>query len=126
MKIKKKYQNNKNKKKLTKWIYILSIFVVDFIINYYYKKNSITTILINLITITASIFIFLLTDLGKKIVIFIKKTKKEVNNIIWPKFQETLYTTLIVIFVTIITSIILWGLDNLLFSLISFITELRL
>ncbi|HMI77006.1 MAG TPA: preprotein translocase subunit SecE, partial [Buchnera sp. (in: enterobacteria)] len=57
---------------------------------------------------------------------FIYQSKNEIKKIIWPNQKETFYTTFIVVIATICMSLILWGLDNILFRLVSFITHLRL
>ncbi|HXK00545.1 MAG TPA: preprotein translocase subunit SecE [Buchnera sp. (in: enterobacteria)] len=54
------------------------------------------------------------------------ESKNEIKKIIWPSKTETLYTTLIVSIATMIISLLIWGLDNILFHLVSFITNLRL
>ncbi|MBZ2279130.1 MAG: preprotein translocase subunit SecE, partial [Buchnera aphidicola] len=78
-----------------------------------------------------SIFIFsiisiiIFTKKGQKGLSFIKDSKQEIYKITWPKYKETIYTTCIIIFVTIILSIILWGVDNIIFRLITSIINLR-
>jgi preprotein translocase subunit SecE len=44
---------------------------------------------------------------------------------VWPTRQEAIQTTGIVIVATLIMSLLLWGLDALLFELVSFITGLK-
>ncbi|QCI23556.1 preprotein translocase subunit SecE [Buchnera aphidicola] len=56
----------------------------------------------------------------------IHETKQEIYKITWPNLTETFRTTIIVIITTFIISLILWGLDNILIRLVSFITSLRI
>lgn len=67
----------------------------------------------------------MLTNKFKNILSFLNEAKNEARKVIWPSFKDTLHTTVIVITITIIMSIILWGLDAILFQLVSFITNLR-
>lgn len=60
-----------------------------------------------------------------KIINFIKNLKLEINNICWPKFQETMKITLTILFSSILLSLILWIIDKTLFYIISFIINIR-
>ena len=56
---------------------------------------------------------------------FLKESRIELRKIVWPTRQEATQTTLVVMGVTVVVSLILWGLDSLIVSLINFITNLR-
>ncbi len=124
-------KNNYNQKlskilEKIKWLSASIFFVLLFFINYYfYKIQLLTHILIISFLIICIIKISLCTKKGKDIFLYIKMSQKEVQKIIWPKYKETLYTTLIVIFVTILISFLLWCLDSIIFRLIAFIISLR-
>lgn len=121
-----KHKNIKNYEHL-KWLLITLIIVITAIIDYYLQK---TNILLRLILIFASIsiniIIFCFTKKGKQILSFFHESKIELQKIIWPSKKETLQTTCIVLLLSMIISIILWGLDHIIFRLISFIIALRL
>lgn len=66
-----------------------------------------------------------LTNQGHKAITFFKESRIEMRKVIWPKRAEATQTTLIVLLITVITSLILWGLDSIIIAIISFITSLR-
>lgn len=64
------------------------------------------------------------TAKGKAFIAFAKDARTEVRKVVWPTRQETMQTTLIVIVVTVIMGLLLWGLDAILLRLVSFLTGL--
>ncbi|WP_343190345.1 preprotein translocase subunit SecE [Buchnera aphidicola (Mollitrichosiphum nigrofasciatum)] len=63
--------------------------------------------------------------MSKKIFTLINKLKNEINKIVWPNAKETLYTTLMICVITITVSLLLWGIDNILFYITSLIINFR-
>ena len=109
-----------------KWLSISIFFILSFFINYYfYKTQFFVRIFIISFLILCAISTLMYTKKGQYILSYIIMSKKEMEKIIWPKYNETLYTTLIVIAVTILMSLILWGVDSVIFHLIAFIISLR-
>ncbi|QCI25281.1 preprotein translocase subunit SecE [Buchnera aphidicola (Sitobion avenae)] len=124
-----KNNQNRNKSKVLekiKWLSISIFFIISFFINYYFYKTQlfIRMFMISFFILCA-ITTFIYTEQGKKILSYIIVSKKEMQKIIWPKYKETLYTTFIVISVTILISLILWSVDSIIFRLIAFIISLR-
>lgn len=127
---------NTNKKKvkkenikifeIIKWITIF-VFLFSAIIGNYYYSNviPILRLIIVYILIIKAITLFFFTNKGKLAFIFIKKAKIEAKKILWPTRQETFYTTLIIFSITILMSLIFWGLDTILIFCISFFTNMR-
>lgn len=66
-----------------------------------------------------------LTNQGMKARHFFSESKIELRKIVWPSRQEAMQTTFIVAGVTILVSLILWGLDSVIVALITFLTDLR-
>ena len=66
-----------------------------------------------------------LTNQGTKFLSFFKDARVELRRITWPTRQETTQTTLIVAGVTLLVSLILWGFDSIIVSIITFLTEWR-
>ena len=66
-----------------------------------------------------------LTNQGGKFLAFFKDSKIELKRITWPTRQETTQTTLIVAGVTLLVSLILWGIDSIIVSIVTFLTEWR-
>ncbi|WWP01655.1 MAG: preprotein translocase subunit SecE [Candidatus Dasytiphilus stammeri] len=119
--------NNKSHQlEIIKWLTVISLLMIVIIGNYYYHH---TILLIRILTSIFMIFtagmIASLTNHGKLILRFFQEAKNEIFKINWPTSQETLHTTLIVTAVTAVISLILWGLDSILFHLVSLITSLR-
>ncbi|MDQ1237420.1 MAG: preprotein translocase subunit SecE [Wigglesworthia glossinidia] len=121
-----KNRNNKNKTDLIIWIITIIVLIIAFLFSELFpvENKIIKTISISLIVFFA-IFLSTITLKGKQIVKFIYISCKEMKKVIWPSFQEALQTTLIVSLVTLVMSLLLWGLDSLLIRIISFITGLR-
>jgi preprotein translocase subunit SecE len=65
------------------------------------------------------------TEKGRTALNFAKEARVETRKVVWPTRQEAIQTTGIVIVATLIMSLILWGLDSLLFELVGFITGLK-
>lgn len=124
-------KNTKNKTKHSilekiKWFFISIFFILSCFVNYcLYDIQFFIRILIVSFLISCTVGIALCTKKGKYMLLYIKTTKNEMQRIVWPSYKETLYTTFIVISVTILMSLFLWGLDNILFRLIAFIISLR-
>ena len=66
-----------------------------------------------------------ITNQGTKARGFFSASRVELRRITWPTRQEAMQTTLIVFAVTVLASLILWGLDSVIVSLITFLTDLR-
>ncbi|URJ33206.1 preprotein translocase subunit SecE [Candidatus Blochmannia vicinus] len=117
---------NKNKKyiyilEVTKWISIIGLVLTSIIGNYLYRDyNVFARGMVIFIIITTVAYIASTTKIGKLIVIFGNDSRIELRKVVWPTYRDGLNTTLIVIGVTIVISLLLWGLDTILVHLISF------
>lgn len=124
-------KNNYNQKKSKilekiKWLSILFFFLLLFFFTYYFYKTQllIRTFFILLLILCIG-RAFICTKKGKHILSCIIMSKNEMKKIIWPTYKDTLYTTLIIISVTILISFLLWCIDSIIFRLIAFIISLR-
>lgn len=94
--------------------------------NYVYGEES---VLIRAIGVVAAILaagvIALQTGKGRTALAFAKEAKTEVRKVVWPTRQEAIQTTGIVLFATFIMSLLLWGLDSVLFWLVGLITGMQ-
>lgn len=94
--------------------------------NYVYGEES---VLIRAIGVVAAILvagvIALQTEKGRTALAFAKEAKTEVRKVVWPTRQEAIQTTGIVLFATFIMSLLLWGLDSVLFWLVGLITGMQ-
>jgi preprotein translocase subunit SecE len=59
---------------------------------------------------------------GRALWAFATDARTEVRKVIWPTRQETIQTTLAVLVIVLIVSIFLWGVDKILFMIVSALT----
>lgn len=106
---------------VVKWVSVMSLLMTLMVINYlYYDCNIYFRIIFTIVIVLFVILVLMSTKFYKLIVLFGKESYVELQKVLWPTSQESMNTTLIVIIVTIVLSLILWGLDTILVSLISF------
>lgn len=109
-----------------KWLLISVLLIISILINYYfYDINFFLRIFFLSVLIIAASSLALYTKKVRYLLSYLSISKKEMQKIIWPKYQDTFYTTFIVISIAITISLILWGLDSIIFRLITFIISLR-
>ncbi|WP_109433222.1 preprotein translocase subunit SecE [Aggregatibacter segnis] len=65
------------------------------------------------------------TNQGRKALGFFQDARTELRRIVWPSRPEATQTTFIVVGVTVFVSLILWGLDSIIVSIITFLTDWR-
>ncbi|VFP78781.1 Protein translocase subunit SecE [Candidatus Erwinia haradaeae] len=119
-------QQKKRWLEIGKWLSIIFCFLIAIIGNIWFSNTPVyLRILAILFLLTTATSIFRLTEKGKIAIDYIYQAHREIKKITWPSPNETLHTTLIVSAATAVMSLILWGLDNLLVRIISFITGLR-
>ncbi|WP_343152822.1 preprotein translocase subunit SecE [Buchnera aphidicola] len=95
--------------------------------NLFLKKNFLPKYEINIfLLIIITIILIQSSERGKKLSFLIKEATIEIRKIVKPTKKEAFYTTLVIVLVTFLTSIIIWGLDNILFYIISIITKMRI
>jgi preprotein translocase subunit SecE len=94
--------------------------------NYYYGEAS---VLLRAVGVVVAILIAGLvagqTEKGRNAIAFAKESRTEIRKVVWPTRQEAVQTTGIVLFATLIMSLLLWGLDSTLFWLVGLITGLK-
>lgn len=71
-------------------------------------------------------FLFKKTLLGNKLIIFFKESKLEISRIYWPDFKVSIKTTIVVFFLSIFISLLILFIDDIIFRIISNITNLNL
>jgi preprotein translocase subunit SecE len=109
-----------------KWSIVLLLLAGAVAGNYLFGEQS---ILIRAIAVVVAIafagVVAMQTDKGRRAVIFAKESKTEIRKVVWPTRQEAVQTTGIVLVATVIMSIVMWGLDSVLFWLVGFVTGLQ-
>ncbi|WP_337166314.1 preprotein translocase subunit SecE, partial [Vibrio fluvialis] len=61
------------------------------------------------VLIAAALGVAATTTKGKAAISFAKESRMEVRKVVWPTRQETMQTTLIVLAVSIVMALVLWG-----------------
>jgi len=109
-----------------KWGLVLILLAGAVAGNYIFGEES---VLYRALGVVAAIIIAGLVAMqtvkGRSAVVFAKESKTEIRKVVWPTRQEAIQTTAIVLVATLIMSIIMWGLDSVLFWVVGFITGLK-
>ncbi|MFM2475975.1 preprotein translocase subunit SecE [Celerinatantimonas sp. MCCC 1A17872] len=107
-----------------KWGLVVILLAASVVGNYYYSKEvSVLFRVIGVVIAVGLAFgVAMLTTKGKAAWTFAKEARTEVRKVVWPTRQEAMQTTLMVIAVSAVVALVLWGLDGLLVRAVSFIT----
>ncbi|NQZ83485.1 MAG: preprotein translocase subunit SecE [Colwellia sp.] len=109
-----------------KWSVVLLLLAGAVAGNYIYGEQS---VLIRAVAVVVAIaiagIVAMQTEKGRTAVTFAKESKTEIRKVVWPTRQEAVQTTGIVLVATVIMSILMWGLDSVLFWLVGFVTGLQ-
>jgi preprotein translocase subunit SecE len=109
-----------------KWGVIFLLLIAAVAGNYVYGEES---VLIRAIAIVVMVgiagLIALQTEKGRNAALFAKEARTEVRKVVWPTRQEAIQTTGIVLVVTLLMSLLLWGLDSILFWLVGLVTGMQ-
>lgn len=114
-----------------KWLLVLILVIVVIWGNYYfaqptaiYPVGSIVRIIAVAVLAVAALALAATTKRGKQIILFSKESRLELRKVVWPTRKETIHTTILIAIITVITSLFLWGLDNIMIRLVTFLTLL--
>ena len=106
-----------------KWILSILLLVGAVFGNYYFANES---ALFRALGVVAAVilagFIAAQTEKGKNTIVFAKEARTEIRKVVWPTRQDATRLTIIVLIATVIMSLVLWGLDSLLFELVGLVT----
>ncbi|SNC58767.1 preprotein translocase subunit SecE [Sodalis endosymbiont of Henestaris halophilus] len=119
-------QGSRRGLEVVKWLVVAILLVLAIVGNYFYRDYNLPmrASVVVLVIVIAGV-VAMMTIKGKSIVTFAREASTEIRKVIWPTREETLNTTLVVVTVTAVMSLLLWGLDGVLVRVISFITSLR-
>jgi len=96
-----------------KWLVVVGIVGGGIFGNWYYQDESLLYRVIGLVVLAAAaLAIAVQTQKGGAAWSLIKEARSEARRVVWPKREETLQTTLIVLVLVVIFSLILWLLDS--------------
>jgi preprotein translocase subunit SecE len=94
--------------------------------NYIYGEASVLIRAVSVvIAVAVAGLIAMQTEKGSNALIFAKEARTEVRKVVWPTRQEAVQTTGIVLVVTLLMSLLLWGLDSVLFWLVGLVTGMQ-
>ena len=109
-----------------KWVLVFLLLGSAIVGNYYFGEMSVLLRAgaVVVIVVVAG-FIAMQTQKGSDGIAFAKEARTEVRKVVWPTRQEAVQTTGIVLVATVFMALVLWGLDSLLYALVSFITSIQ-
>lgn len=109
-----------------KWGFIFLVLIGAVFANYYFGDQSVLVRALGVVgAIVVAGIIAMQTSKGKTAVAFAKESRTEVRKVVWPTRQEAVQTTGIVLVATLFMSLVMWGLDSVLFWLVGLITGLQ-
>ena len=98
--------------KLMTAVLVLLAGVVGF---YYFEEESQLLRVLGMLTVAVIAFLIAATsEVGRRSLGFVKDARVEVRKVVWPTRQETVQTTIAVLFMVILVAIMLWLFDMLL------------
>ncbi len=121
--MKAKEDDNNSRSDLVKWILALIIVAAAIVLNQHFAALALSLRLIGWLVVTCMVAgIVYTTSQGGKLWLFAGDSQIELRKVVWPTRQETLQTTMVVIAMTIILGLLLWGVDTILLWAVSLIT----
>jgi preprotein translocase subunit SecE len=79
---------------------------------YYFEEESQLLRVLGMLTVAVIAFLIAATsDVGRRSLGFVKDARVEVRKVVWPTRQETLQTTIAVLFMVVLVAIMLWLFD---------------
>lgn len=120
--------NTENKKSSLdglKWGVTIVLLAAIIVGNYMIGETLNILVRVGILLLLAALAVFsaVMTEKGQKFIAFAKDSRLEVRKVVWPTRQETVQTTLIILAVSTIVGLILWGLDGVFVRLVAFITN---
>ena len=106
------------------WLAVAAVTAAAFAGTYYFSFPGPIIALIWVVWLVMSIFLGYFSSQGKRTAMFASEAKVELQKVVWPKRQETIQTTSIVMIMVTITGFVLWGIDSAMMWGIGKITQL--
>ncbi|WP_330961753.1 preprotein translocase subunit SecE [Photobacterium sp. 53610] len=106
-----------------KWVVVFALLAAAVVGNYLYSDVNVAlraTAVVVLVAIAGGIAA--LTAKGKAAITFARESRMEVRKVVWPTRQEATQTTFIVLAVTVIMALALWGIDGIMVRLVRLVT----
>ncbi|ELR67018.1 Preprotein translocase subunit SecE [Photobacterium marinum] len=106
-----------------KWVAVFALLAAAVVGNYLYSDVSVVLRAAAIVVLVAAAGgIAALTAKGKTAISFARESRMEVRKVVWPTRQEATQTTFIVLAVTVIMALALWGIDGIMVRLVRLVT----
>lgn len=117
-------ENSKSSLDGLKWTITVLLLATVIVGNYLYGEETHVVLRVAVLLVLAALAVLsaAFTEKGKTFLGFAKDARLEVRKVVWPTRQETVQTTLIILAVSTIVGLVLWGLDGIFVRVVSFIT----
>ena len=103
-----------------KWLLVFALLGAGVVGNWYYQDQSLLLRVVALLVLGGLAFsVTIQTTKGRNAWTLIKEARGEIRRVVWPTWNETTQTTLIVLVLVLIFSLLLWLLDSALSWLVS-------
>lgn len=97
----------------------LAILIAGIVGFYYFAEQQLIIRVVGLLVVVAlSVGVMLTTVVGKATWKFVLDSRAELRRVVWPTRGETVQTTIIVLFMTLLMGVFLWMVDSLLLWLV--------
>ncbi|MEZ5552179.1 MAG: preprotein translocase subunit SecE [Pseudomonadales bacterium] len=105
-----------------KWLVVFGILGLGIFGNWYYQDQSLLYRVLAMLVLAVGAFAMAVqTERGRNAWTLIKESRSEIRRVVWPSWDETTQTTMIVLVLVLVFSLILWLLDSALSWLVSII-----
>ncbi|NAW67588.1 preprotein translocase subunit SecE [Photobacterium halotolerans] len=106
-----------------KWVVVFALLAAAVVGNYLYSDVSVALRAAAVVVLVAAAGgVAALTAKGKTAITFARESRMEVRKVVWPTRQEATQTTFIVLAVTVIMALALWGIDGIMVRLVRLVT----
>jgi preprotein translocase subunit SecE len=96
-----------------KWLVVLVLVGGGVFGNWYFQDQPLLYRVVGLIVLAGLAALMVVqTDKGRAAWTLMKEARSEIRRVVWPKREETVQTTLIVLVLVLIFALILWLLDS--------------
>jgi preprotein translocase subunit SecE len=108
---------------ILKWIIAFALLAAAVVGNHFLGELSVVIRTASVVVlIAAALGVAALTVKGKQAITFAKESRMEIRKVVWPTRQETMQTTLIVLAVSVVMALVLWGIDGIMVRLVALVT----
>ncbi|MEH6532182.1 MAG: preprotein translocase subunit SecE [Photobacterium frigidiphilum] len=123
MKANAENQNSPSSMDGLKWVAIFALLAAAVVGNYLYSDVSVVLRAASVVILVAAAGgIAIFTAKGKTAITFARESRMEVRKVVWPTRQEATQTTFIVLAVTVVMALALWGIDGIMVRLVRLVT----